>query len=1395
MADAVTREASKKGAVLAATTQTVSGVSTQQKKGSTTAKLQLLSSGGLRLITPGGTALGQANTGEPAKGQQRFFTRQTTDGQWQLLMSYDSDPGRVFLLQAPTSQPMRASESKAVSKATKTDSSSSKMPMKVFLVNPKDNRQISPVASSGRSLLGGQEKTDSRAAKVPGKAISLLPSSLHLSKVETTRVKAASTAGRAEAGSAGNAPISNTKGSYLVSMPTITASTQRTPRRWPTARSPRLVQLEKPITSRRANRVVKPPAAAALLSGALKKCKKFPKIKNEPVIKKERVFDRDPAGYDSDSADDLPVTFPFKIDSVFSLSSPDPAAATLNEENEAQDAEVKMEVNDEPVSEQFCQEELSQEELLDMCGSSFVVLERLSKQNINEKAQPGLRSRCSDYCRKRTLKYLCMLNLIKCRPSKMKRDERDACGGQSEEGTSDEGSSGERIMHGEGGAGYGGLAANNASQNASSDFSSKRPVADIKSVVAGAVRPTVSTHVGVISDVTHAPTDRQRPSFKSKNTTVTLMNSSDDASDKMGMVQDDVSGVKKSEGVKRASAPAKTPTTLSSRSRQAASAAVKNLANLVRKGSVAMSEHEKKLVILARKEPKTSSPMMGHSSPSATAPSVTCVQLLSAPGMGPTAKTVVPPVTSASSGTAPSVPPTSCVLTFIITTSASTVAASRPSLVTSSSTSKPTGLQTLMIPGSFQTVPSAAATVRQPNEISKSVPLLQTPTSLVSFLQGSKIGKTSPAILSATPQPTVVMTAVAPPASGLQMPPMTTNAIVPTSKTSTAGVTSMSSALTTATCSVTSLSSPSLSVGLKPIAPKAQSTLQTSSAAILMSVAVDDSLSQTLHAAPSRTTQGLVPDSSATSTAIPTILAFSKPILTSVPQLPSAGELSDLKTIPSLSPSVTSANVSSIEPFPSSSAKCPPLRTFVTPTVTPGSKGPLVTIPSNSFKSAKSKIKIVFPVNSSAMSVVTGTSLLKAIPSSAPSAPSLSHPAVSSNVVGRLNAGEVPSGPIPSLNTEPVVSGASMHPESNSSGSKVKVVTVVFPKAARASAGSQTGPSQLLNANLPAGLRLVKCGKPENGDQPRPKYSLFSSGSKMASACKTEVRSAGEGKGKAKVAHEAVMVKPSSTTTCTASGENVESAVKRRSTEDKGDAERRAKRARLEKRYPLPPGVVIKCEPVTSGYPGDDAPNAASMEVPPPYMADDVRPPQTSGQGATRGEETRFEPPGGNEVEAQLPELETGDEAVARDESETDDFLFGEPPVLTPVSPLEPGSSPDTASLVTELSAALHQKPASRLRVRIVSATGKDVAADTPPLSSSSSSSSSSSLLLPSGSAAPSSSSFPPYIPKTTSSVPSSSAGDRIRQLREQLRKQQDELDEIRKQRALQKPFCLEGDS
>ncbi|XP_076466206.1 uncharacterized protein LOC143297671 [Babylonia areolata] len=64
-------------------------------------------------------------------------------------------------------------------------------------------------------------------------------------------------------------------------------------------------------------------------------------------------------------------------------------------------------------------------ELVRMFGSPFVVLERLSDQDVYfmsrrfRNARVSSRARCSDHCRLRTLGYLCELNLIDCKPPPM----------------------------------------------------------------------------------------------------------------------------------------------------------------------------------------------------------------------------------------------------------------------------------------------------------------------------------------------------------------------------------------------------------------------------------------------------------------------------------------------------------------------------------------------------------------------------------------------------------------------------------------------------------------------------------------------------------------------------------------------------------------------------------------------------------------------------------------------------------------------------------------------------------------------------------------------------------------------------------------------------------------
>jgi hypothetical protein len=112
--------------------------------------------------------------------------------------------------------------------------------------------------------------------------------------------------------------------------------------------------------------------------------------------------------------DDPPM---LKIDAVFSLAPEESNTDMMAEIFETHKADSPDGSNkDKPIS----MEELykthcySQEEMLSLCGSSFVVMERLSAGNLDEKGMPRVQSQCSGYCRDRTLKFLCMANLIRC---------------------------------------------------------------------------------------------------------------------------------------------------------------------------------------------------------------------------------------------------------------------------------------------------------------------------------------------------------------------------------------------------------------------------------------------------------------------------------------------------------------------------------------------------------------------------------------------------------------------------------------------------------------------------------------------------------------------------------------------------------------------------------------------------------------------------------------------------------------------------------------------------------------------------------------------------------------------------------------------------------------------
>ena len=159
------------------------------------------------------------------------------------------------------------------------------------------------------------------------------------------------------------------------------------------------------------------PQAASLLSEALLTAGQAPHGEaaasgTDPCHKPEFTSETEEPEWE---ANDLP----FKIDTVFSLATQEPQTdyPGMQEEEEEVGTEKK------PIKvEEFCKtHSLTQDEMLDMCGSVFVVLERLDEKHMDGQGTRRTQPRCSDYCRKRTLNYLCMLDLIRCHPTKRRR--------------------------------------------------------------------------------------------------------------------------------------------------------------------------------------------------------------------------------------------------------------------------------------------------------------------------------------------------------------------------------------------------------------------------------------------------------------------------------------------------------------------------------------------------------------------------------------------------------------------------------------------------------------------------------------------------------------------------------------------------------------------------------------------------------------------------------------------------------------------------------------------------------------------------------------------------------------------------------------------------------------
>ena len=404
-------------------------------------KLKITQDGGLRLV-PISTSVSAGPSGE-ADGQI-FYIKHNRGGQPQLCMAFSSQPKKLYLLQAPAGQPLDVTiNSPAKRPARPPTSVSGAHAVKGVAANVA---RPSPIPGEWETMLGKKPVVLGAPSATPLQALPREPAGTR-SLLKPT-VRDALTARRRES----SVPATQTGARYDASDPALLSCWRLSPgyddivAKVPASGCERArdkKELASLVTKRRKTRPVAPPSqregrspekktvpkrrrrrkpqAASLLSEALLTAGRAP---HEEAAASGTEPCHKPEAADFTSETEEPEWesngLPFKIDTVFSLATQEPQTdyPGMQEEEEA-----KVGTEKKPIKvEEFCQtHSLTQDEMLDMCGSVFVVLERLDEKHMDERGTRRTQPRCSDYCRKRTLNYLCMLDLIRCHPTKRRR--------------------------------------------------------------------------------------------------------------------------------------------------------------------------------------------------------------------------------------------------------------------------------------------------------------------------------------------------------------------------------------------------------------------------------------------------------------------------------------------------------------------------------------------------------------------------------------------------------------------------------------------------------------------------------------------------------------------------------------------------------------------------------------------------------------------------------------------------------------------------------------------------------------------------------------------------------------------------------------------------------------
>ena len=355
-------------------------------------------------------------------------------------MAFSSQPRKLYLLQAPAGQPLDVTINSPAKRPARPPTSVSG----AHAVNGVAANVARPGSIPGEweTMLGKKPVVLGAPSATPSEALPREPAGAR-SLLKPT-VRDALTAGRRE----NSVPATQTGARYDASDPALLSCWRLSPgyddivAKVPASGCERArdkKDLASLVTKRRKTRPVAPPSqregrspekktvpkrrrrrkpqAASLLSEALLTAGRAPHGEaaasgTDPCHKPEFTSETEEPEWESND-------LPFKIDTVFSLATQEPQTdyPGMQEEEEEVGTEKK------PIKvEEFCKtHSLTQDEMLDMCGSVFVVLERLDEKHMDGQGTRRTQPRCSDYCRKRTLNYLCMLDLIRCHPTKRRR--------------------------------------------------------------------------------------------------------------------------------------------------------------------------------------------------------------------------------------------------------------------------------------------------------------------------------------------------------------------------------------------------------------------------------------------------------------------------------------------------------------------------------------------------------------------------------------------------------------------------------------------------------------------------------------------------------------------------------------------------------------------------------------------------------------------------------------------------------------------------------------------------------------------------------------------------------------------------------------------------------------